>query len=91
MSKRAGKLSSPRLAQSSFSLMRSQFSRPFSTFIRTSTQDPCMRSPRSTNFSSPSFRAFCGSGDIGAQSPRSQSMTVPPPYSPLGMVPSNSA
>jgi hypothetical protein len=36
----------------------------------------------------PLLEALCGSSS-GVQVPRSQIITVPPPYSPSGMVPSN--
>ncbi len=43
------------------------------------------------NFRSPFFKAASTSGDSGVQVPASQIITVPPPYSPSGMIPSNFA
>ena len=56
--------------------------------MRTSTKLPCSFSPASVNFSSPLRRAASTSSvPSGIQKPRSHSITVPPPYSPLGIVP----
>ena len=86
--------SSRSLASSSRCLISSQFVRlppNLSCFMRTSTKLPLRRSPASTNFSSPSFKDCSGGLSCsGAQKPRSNSCTVPPPYWPLGIVPSKS-
>ena len=57
-------------------------------FVRTSTQSPSSFSPCSRNLKSPFANPSTGSA-IGSHVPRSHSITVPPPYSPFGMVPSN--
>ena len=59
--------------------------------VRTSTHEPRSFFPRSANLSSPLASAASTSGTSGVQVPRSQTITVPPPYSPLGMMPSNFA
>src|SRR4030095_910473 len=79
-------------AFSSFSLMSSQFSFPSSEEllpIRTQVQPPCNFSPSRRNFNLPARRPATGSPS-SIQRPRSHSSTVPPPYSPRGMVPSKS-
>ncbi len=80
-------------AKSSRCLMRSHvaFEEPPQPFVRTRTQEPFSFSPWSVNLRSPFFRAASTSGLSGVQVPRSQTMTVPPPYSPAGMIPSNAA
>ena len=75
-------------------LIRSQLVRlppARSRFMRTSTHSPFSRPPSSRNFRFPAAsaaRAFVPGN--GAHRPRSQSWTVPPPYSPCGIVPSKS-
>ena len=85
---------SPAVANASRCLISSQFVRlpPMrSCFMRTSTQLPLSFDPASTNLSSPLRSASAGEPpSSGSQKPRSQSITVPPPYSPLGMAPSKS-
>ena len=79
-------------ATSSRDLISNQFSRfsPALPRILTSDQRPFIRSPSSVNTSLPAARPSSGSPS-GVQAPRSHSITEPPPYSPLGITPSNSA
>src|SRR5262249_54797962 len=78
-------------AHSSFDLISSQLS--FVSWgrrcMRTRCQLPCSFSPSSVKVRLPFLRPRCGSSS-GCQRPRSQIITVPPPYSPCGIVPSNS-
>ena len=60
-------------------------------FVRTSTHEPPNFVPERVNFSSPFFKAASTSGVSGDHVPLSQIMTVPPPYSPAGMIPSKLA
>src|SRR5450830_790840 len=79
--------------KSSRCLMRShagRFGEP-QPFVRTRTHEPFSFSPSSVNLRAPFSRAASTSGDSGAHVPRSHTMTVPPPYSPAGMIPSNAA
>src|SRR5262249_43735765 len=75
-------------------LVKSQLLRllPLRLFMRTNTQPPLSLSPARVNFSSPLRSAALTSAVSlsGNQKPRSHSITVPPPYSPSGMVPSKS-
>jgi hypothetical protein len=71
----------------------SQFSR-FSFargFRRISSHSPFIRSPSRTKWRWPLSRSFADLPLIGDHVPRSHNITVPPPYSPAGMVPSNVA
>ena len=90
--------SSPVRASSSRSLKRSQFSfwssSPGLGLMRTSIQPPRSFVPSRRNFRCPSRYAAPGSSLLsrsGYQRPMSHTITVPPPYSPFGMMPSNSA
>src|SRR5262245_34530218 len=56
--------------------------------VRTSTHEPRSLLPWSANLRSPLARAAVTSATSGIQTPRSQIITVPPPYSPSGMTPS---
>src|SRR5437879_5410531 len=56
--------------------------------VRTNTHEPRSFFPRRVNFSSPFFNAAATSSCSGSQVPVSQTITVPPPYSPSGMTPS---
>ena len=71
----------------SFNNSQLSFDSPSFGFIRTSAHLPLSRLPRSANFSDPSRSPFSAS-DCGSHVPSSQSITVPPPYSPFGIVPS---
>ncbi len=84
--------SSAERANSSSPLMRSQFSRfsPGLPCILTRCQRPLSFWPCSSNSRWPFFKPLCAS-PIGAHVPLSQTMTAPPPYSPLAIVPSKSA
>ena len=75
---------------SSSCLMSSQLSRfsPGLRRMRTRCQPPWSFLPSSVNARWPFARPLWGSLS-GNQWPRSQTITVPPPYSPFGMVPSN--
>ena len=90
LSGRASVMSYPGRTNSSFSLMRSQVfseslgSRPL---IFTRAKPPVSFSPFSRNFRLPLRNPAWGSS-MGSHVPRSQSRTVPPPYWPLGMIPS---
>src|SRR5664279_317926 len=89
---RVSAMSSPE-AKSSRCLIRShagRFGEP-QPFVRTRTHEPFSFSPSRVNVRSPFSRAAPTSGDSGAHVPRSHTMTVPPPYSPAGMIPSNAA
>jgi hypothetical protein len=59
--------------------------------MRTSTHEPWSFLPSSRNLRSPFFNAASTSGDSGVHVPESQIITVPPPYWPSGMIPSNFA
>jgi hypothetical protein len=59
--------------------------------MRTSTHDPWSFFPSSENLRSPFFSAASTSGLSGVHEPLSQIITVPPPYWPSGMIPSNFA
>ena len=87
-----GKVSAwtPALASLSRSLIRSHCGCLAGFFVRTRTQRPLRRSPSMLNLSSPLLSALAGSPLAGLQRPRSQTMTLPPPYSPSGMLPSKS-
>src|SRR5437868_8644253 len=78
-------------AYSSFTFLSIHGS-PFSPgrgFRRNSTHSPFIRSPSSVKWRWPSSIVLLGSlRGSGIQRPLSHSMTVPPPYSPLGIVPS---
>src|SRR6185312_8816293 len=76
-------------ATSSFSLISSQLSLSFLLRARrrTSAQFPFSRSPCSVKLSLPFSIALSGFS-CGSHQPQSHSITVPPPYSPFGMVPS---
>src|ERR1700685_2492134 len=80
----------PRRPASSFLLMSSKLSRRSFGRARSRTrcQRPCNFSPSRSNVRWPLASPLCGSPS-GIQWPRSQIITVPPPYSPCGMVPSN--
>ncbi len=82
---------SPGRASASRSLISSHWFSSSSAEPRvwTRTQPPTRRSPASRNLSSP-FSRPARASPTGSQLPVSQSITVPPPYSPLGMVPSKS-
>jgi hypothetical protein len=82
----AGRANSSRSLKRSQLLSESRGSRPF---VLTSIQAPWSFSPYRRNFRRPFAYAWWGSS-IGSQRPRSQSTTVPPPYSPAGMMPSKS-
>jgi hypothetical protein len=74
-------------------LRSSQFSR-FSLprgFRRISSHSPFIRSPSRTKWRWPLSMSLADLPATGAQVPRSHSITVPPPYSPSGIVPSNVA
>jgi hypothetical protein len=58
--------------------------------MRTSTHEPFSFRPWSRIFRSPFASARSTSGLSGSHVPRSQIMTVPPPYSPSGITPSKS-
>src|SRR5262249_48849630 len=77
-------------ASSSFDLIRTHasFSSPALPCRRTRCHRPCSFSPSKAKARCPFLYPLCGSPS-GYQRPRSQIMTVPPPYSPRGMVPSN--
>src|SRR5581483_3642247 len=76
------------LAYSSLRFMSSHFRSP----VRTSVQPPFSFVPERTKRISPESIALAGStSSIGAHTPSSQIMTVPPPYSPTGMTPSKLA
>src|SRR5665213_3007039 len=72
------------------SLISSQLSLSFLLRARrrTSAQCPFSRSPCSSKLSLP-FSSPASTSPSGVQVPRSHSITVPPPYSSFGMVPSN--
>jgi hypothetical protein len=83
---------SPSSAYWSSSLRSSQFSRfsPGLLFRRISSHSPFIRSPSTVKWRWPLSMSFHDLPGTGAQVPRSHSITVPPPYSPLGIVPSKS-
>ena len=64
---------------------------PPNPWVRTSTQDPFNFLPCRVNLKSPLSSAAAGSGCSGFHLPVSQTITVPPPYSPAGITPSNFA
>ena len=76
-------------AASSLLLISSQLSRRSFGRARSRTrcQRPCNFSPSRSKVRCPLASPLCGSPS-GVQWPRSQIITVPPPYSPCGMVPS---
>src|ERR1700691_6667918 len=57
--------------------------------VRTSTQEPFNFEPCNVNLSSPFLRHSSTSGFSDCHVPRSHTITVPPPYCPSGMMPSN--
>src|SRR5262245_32339775 len=57
--------------------------------MRTSDHEPRSFLPLSANLILPARNAACGSSPSGIHVPRSHSITVPPPYCPFGIVPSN--
>ncbi len=77
-------------AAASSDLINSQLSRfsPWRRGMRTRCQRPCSFSPSSVKSRWPFASPLCGSNS-GVQWPRSQISTVPPPYWPFGIVPSN--
>src|SRR5271154_1374340 len=81
------------VAYSSLCLMRSQegllgfLPKPR---VRTKTHEPWSFLPWSVNLSSPFFSAASTSATSGVHPPVSQIITVPPPYSPPGIIPSKS-
>src|SRR6476661_9493928 len=86
----------PRLepACSSLTLRRIQFSvrSPGRGLRRNMIHSPFIRWPASVKWRWPSSIVLRGSlRGSGVQVPQSHSITVPPPYSPLGIVPSNVA
>src|SRR3984893_17722027 len=72
-------------AHSSFFLIRSQ---SFSDRVRTRAYRPQRRTPLRRNLTSPRRSDSAGVDSSSSKVPQSQIITVPPPYSPLGMVPS---
>ena len=79
------------VAHSSRCLMSSHATRfcPARARRRTRTHEPCSFWPNSVSFNCPAWKAPSTSELSGFQVPRSQIITVPPPYSPAGMTPSN--
>src|SRR4051794_38694591 len=77
-------------ASSSLALIKSHgsFFSPPRPCMRTRCHRPRSFSPSSVKIRCPFLYPRCGSPS-GSQRPRSQIITVPPPYSPCGMVPSN--
>jgi hypothetical protein len=64
---------------------------PPEPLVRTKTHEPLSFFPCRVNFNSPLRNAASTSSCFGSHIPTSHSMTVPPPYSPFGMTPSNFA